>query len=82
MKALHEIGFSEMTPIQEASIPTILSNQDFIGQSETGSGKTAAFAIPVLQKLKGYEAFPQALILCPTRELCDQILQECRRFAK
>ena len=82
LKALNEIGFLEMTQIQAACIPALLSNQDLIGQSETGSGKTAAFAIPVLQKLKGYEAFPQALILCPTRELCDQIMQECRKFAK
>jgi len=81
-RALDEIGFSKMTPIQAAGIPAFLAGHDFIGQSKTGSGKTAAFVIPILQKIQVTEADPQALILCPTRELCDQVLQECRKFSK
>jgi len=81
-RALDEIGFSKMTPIQAAGIPAFLAGHDFIGQSKTGSGKTAAFVIPLLQKIRVAETGPQALILCPTRELCDQVLQECRKFSK
>jgi ATP-independent RNA helicase DbpA len=76
------MGFSEMTAIQAASIPPLLAGKDFIGQSKTGSGKTAAFVIPILQKIQPAVAQPQALILCPTRELCDQVLKECRKFSK
>lgn len=71
-----------MTDVQAACISPMLSGQDLIAQSQTGSGKTAAFLIPLLQKIKGYEAFPQGMILCPTRELCEQVLQECKKFAK
>jgi ATP-independent RNA helicase DbpA len=74
--------FSEMTPIQAAGIPALLAGKDLIGQSKTGSGKTATFVLPVLQKIKINEAEPQALILCPTRELCDQVLKECQKFSK
>lgn len=71
-----------MTPIQAASLPLLLEGKDLIGQSQTGSGKTAAFIIPILQKIQVAERLPQALILCPTRELCDQVLRECRKFSK
>jgi len=81
-RALQEMGFSEMTPIQAASIPKFLAGKDLIGQSKTGSGKTAAFVIPVLHKIRVDESQPQALILCPTRELCDQVLHECQKFSK
>ncbi len=76
------MGFSEMTPIQAATIAPLLAGKDLIGQSQTGSGKTAAFLIPILVKIEITESAPQALVLCPTRELCDQVLLECRKFAK
>lgn len=82
---LHSIeaqGFRQTTPIQAASIPPFLAGHDFIGQSKTGSGKTAAFVIPILHKIRINDVQPQALILCPTRELCEQVLQECRKFSK
>ncbi len=82
LQALGEMGYSQMTPIQAACIPVLLSGQDLIGQSKTGSGKTAAFVIPILQKINISIKQPQALILCPTRELCDQVLRECQKFSK
>lgn len=82
LKALGELGFIDMTPIQASCIPAMLSGHDIVGQSKTGTGKTAAYVLPILQKVKSYEHHPQALILSPTRELCDQILQECRKFSK
>ncbi len=71
-----------MTPIQEACIEPLLAGDDLIGQSKTGSGTTAAFVIPALEKIDLTKNFPQILILCPTRELCLQILQECLKFSK
>ncbi|MBC7466691.1 MAG: DEAD/DEAH box helicase [Bdellovibrio sp.] len=82
LKVIKDISFSEMTPIQAATIPLLLAGQDLIGQSKTGSGKTAAFVIPILQKMDVSILKPQALILCPTRELCDQVLKECQKFSK
>ncbi|MFN7727990.1 MAG: ATP-dependent RNA helicase DbpA [Bdellovibrio sp.] len=82
LRVIEELGYKEMTPIQAASLPLLLEGRDLIGQSQTGSGKTAAFVIPILQKILVSEATPQALILCPTRELCDQVLRECRKFSK
>ena len=82
MQAISETGFSEMTPIQAECIPAILEMRDLIGQSKTGSGKTAAFVIPVLQKIEVKNYHPQALILCPTRELCDQVLKQVHIFSK
>lgn len=82
MQAISETCFSEMTPIQAECIPAILEMRDLIGQSKTGSGKTAAFVIPVLQKIEVKNYHPQALILCPTRELCDQVLKQVHLFSK
>ncbi len=82
LRVIEDMGFTEMTPIQTGSIPALLQGKDLIGQSYTGSGKTAAFVIPILQKIQIEAREPQALILCPTRELCDQVLKECRKFAK
>lgn len=82
LQILTEMGFLEMTPIQAASLPLSLEGKDLIGQSQTGSGKTAAFLLPILQKIKVSEPLAQALILCPTRELCDQVLREARKFSK
>lgn len=79
---IEEMGFKDMTPIQAASIPILMAGKDLVGQSQTGSGKTAAFIIPILEKIKIEKSQPQALILCPTRELCDQVLRECRKFSK
>ncbi len=81
-RVIAEMGYTKMTPIQAASIPLLLNGQDLVGQSQTGSGKTAAFVIPILEKINVQDARPQALVLCPTRELCDQVLRECRKFSK
>jgi ATP-dependent RNA helicase DbpA len=78
---LRSMGFTEMTPIQAKSIPCILNNQDVLAQAKTGSGKTAAFAIGILQQLTTAKQV-QALILCPTRELSEQVAQEIRRLAR
>src|SRR5690348_1669484 len=77
-----ELGFKQMTPIQAKSIPLLLMGKDLIGQSRTGSGKTAAFALPLLEKinLKGRQV--QALILCPTRELSAQVAREIRKLGR
>lgn len=79
---LTTLGYHEMTPIQALSLPAILSGKDVIGQGKTGSGKTAAFGLGLLQKLdlKCYK--PQSLVLCPTRELADQVASELRRLAR
>ncbi len=79
---LAEQKLTEPTPIQLQCIPLLLKGQDLLGQSQTGSGKTLAFALPILQKLELNLRLPQALILCPTRELCDQVVREIRRFGK
>lgn len=76
------MGFTQMTPIQAACIPALLAGKDLIGQSQTGSGKTAAFVLPILHKTDLAVLKPQALILCPTRELCDQVMRECRKFSQ
>lgn len=79
---LHKIGYSEMTPIQEESLPYILEGRDVIAQAKTGSGKTAAFGIGLLHKLRVKNFRVQSLILCPTRELADQVAKELRNIAK
>ena len=79
---LQEIGFETMTPVQAESLPPILENRDVIAQAKTGSGKTAAFGIGLLYKLDVKKFRVQALILCPTRELADQVAKELRRLAR
>lgn len=79
---LNEIGFTELTPIQKASLPILLQSKDLIGQSQTGSGKTAAFVIPILQNIKIDSRIIQALVFCPTRELSTQVVREFRRFGR
>ena len=79
---LIQLGYLEMTPIQAASLPQALAGKDLIAQAQTGSGKTAAFAIPLLNKIDVASFSPQALILCPTRELADQVTTEIRRLAR
>src|SRR4051812_38296689 len=68
-----ELGYESMTPIQAAAIPALLAGQDVIGQSKTGSGKTAAFALAILQSIDLELNDVQALVLCPTRELGQQV---------
>jgi ATP-independent RNA helicase DbpA len=78
-----ELGFAAPTPIQAQAIPVLLAGRDLIGQSSTGSGKTAAFALAVLQRLNLAERRrPQAVILCPTRELCAQVARELRKLGR
>ena len=79
---LESLGYLEMTPIQEKGLPFVLGNRDFIGQANTGSGKTAVFALGILSKLDISNHQPQALVLCPTRELAEQVCIEIRRLAR
>lgn len=82
LRAVRELGFEHMTPIQEQAIPLFMTGQDIIGQAQTGTGKTAAFGIPILQKIDPEDRSLQAVILCPTRELAMQAADELRKFAK
>ena len=79
---LQQLGYLGMTPIQAASLPIALAGHDLIAQAKTGSGKTAAFALVVLANLNVRRFAVQALVLCPTRELADQVTQELRRLAR
>jgi len=79
---LESLGYREMTPIQAQSLPVILELRDLIAQAKTGSGKTAAFGIGLLQKLNPAWFAVQALVICPTRELADQVSNELRRLAR
>ena len=81
LRALNENGFEAPFPIQEAAIPFILKGMDVVGQAHTGTGKTAAFSLPLLTKIK-YDGPVQALILVPTRELAVQVTSEINRLAK
>lgn len=79
---LSELGYAEMTPVQTAALPAILKGQDVRAKAKTGSGKTAAFGIGLLDKISVGKVATQALILCPTRELADQVSKELRRLAR
>lgn len=81
-KAIMDMGFEEMTPIQAKAIPPIMEGKDIIGQAQTGTGKTIAFAIPILESIKPRTRRTQAIILCPTRELAIQVAEEIKRIAK
>lgn len=82
LDAVKEAGFTEATPIQERTIPVLAANHtDFIGIAQTGTGKTAAFSLPILQHIDANKKFVQAIILCPTRELCMQITKDIKRFS-
>jgi ATP-dependent RNA helicase DeaD len=83
LKSVDELGFTQPTPIQEKAIPVLLSGtKDLIGLAQTGTGKTAAFGLPLLQLIDIKHKHPQALIICPTRELCLQIEKELEQFKK
>jgi ATP-independent RNA helicase DbpA len=76
------LNYEQMTPIQAEALPVLLDNKDIIAQAKTGSGKTAAFSLTILNKLKVDHFCIQALILCPTRELAEQVAQSLRRYAR
>lgn len=82
LSVVQELGFTQMTPIQSQSIPLLLQGKDIVGRSKTGSGKTAAFILPILQSLNLKQRTVQALILCPTRELSIQVTKEARKFGR
>jgi ATP-dependent RNA helicase DeaD len=83
VNAISELGFENPTPIQEQSIPVLLTgSNDFVGLAQTGTGKTAAFGLPLLELLDFEENHPQALVLCPTRELCLQITNDIKNYSK
>ncbi len=83
VQAVTELGFETPTPIQEKAIPILLSGtMDFVGLAQTGTGKTAAFGLPLLQLIDTTQKYPQALIVCPTRELCLQICNDLMTFKK
>jgi ATP-dependent RNA helicase DeaD len=81
LKAVEALGFEEPSPIQAAAIPVLLAGSDVVGQSQTGSGKTAAFAIPAIEKVDGTARVVQVLILCPTRELATQVAEEVHKLS-
>ena len=83
VQAVTEMGFETPTPIQEKAIPILLSGTtDFVGLAQTGTGKTAAFGLPLLHLIDTAQKYPQALIVCPTRELCVQICNDLMNFKK
>ena len=81
-RALDELGYEEPSPIQEKAIPELLAGHDMIGQAQTGTGKTAAFGLPLLQYLDPNDDETQAIVLTPTRELCIQVTQALRSYAE
>lgn len=83
LQSVTDLGFTNPTPIQEQAIPVLLSGtMDFVGLAQTGTGKTAAFGLPLLHLINAADKFPQALIVCPTRELCLQITNDLMTFKK
>lgn len=82
LRGVKEMGFEEASPIQCKAIPVAMEGFDIIGQAQTGTGKTAAFGIPVLEKVRKEIKHPQTLVLCPTRELAVQAAEEVRKLAK
>ncbi|HDZ88554.1 MAG TPA: DEAD/DEAH box helicase, partial [Nitrospirae bacterium] len=81
LKSLYQMGFEEPTPIQVAAIPPALNGRDIIGQAQTGTGKTAAFGIPIVQNIRKGK-LPSVLILVPTRELAIQVAEELNRISQ
>ena len=82
LTSIESLGYEHMTPIQAQALPVLLKRQDLLAQAKTGSGKTAAFAIGLLEKIEVQTYQTQALVLCPTRELADQVSKEIRGLAK
>lgn len=81
-RAVRDMGFQEPTPIQSGTIPVIMEGKDVIGQAQTGTGKTLAFAIPILEALSPKGRGVEAIVLCPTRELAVQVAEEFKKIAK
>src|SRR5438105_15836045 len=81
LKAIDKLGFEQASPIQAAAIPVLLQGHDVVGQSRTGSGKTAAFGVPAIEKVDVNQKAPQVLVLCPTRELAVQVSEEVHKLA-
>src|SRR6476659_7442949 len=81
LKAIDKLGFEQASPIQAAAIPPLMEGRDVVGQSMTGSGKTAAFAAPAIEKVDVTQKTAQVLILCPTRELAVQVSEEVHKLA-
>ncbi|MEO8460484.1 MAG: DEAD/DEAH box helicase, partial [Dokdonella sp.] len=81
LKALADVGYETATPIQAATIPPMLAGRDVVGQAQTGTGKTAAFALPILARLDPKKLKPQALVLAPTRELAIQVAEAFQRYS-
>ena len=81
LQAVERMGFEQASPIQSAAIPALLTGRDMIGQSQTGSGKTAAFGIPAIERVDASDASIQVLIMCPTRELASQVAEEIAKLA-
>src|SRR6476661_4944226 len=81
LKAIDKLGFEQASPIQAESIPVLMQGRDVVGQSQTGSGKTAAFAVPAIEKVDPLQRTVQVLILCPTRELAVQVSEEVHKLA-
>ncbi|TAK94536.1 MAG: DEAD/DEAH box helicase, partial [Verrucomicrobia bacterium] len=81
LKAIDRLGFEQAAPIQAAAIPLLMAGKDIVGQSQTGSGKTAAFGIPAVEKVDPNQRAVQVLILCPTRELAIQVSEEIHKLA-
>src|SRR3954465_14215139 len=82
LEALSHLGYERPTPIQEQTIPALLEGRDVIGQAQTGTGKTAAFGLPLLQYTDRDQAEVQAIVLTPTRELCIQVTQAIRAYGQ
>lgn len=81
LASIQQLGFTQPTPIQEKAIPVLLQGtKDFVGLAQTGTGKTAAFGLPLLHLIRKEDKFPQALVICPTRELCLQIANDLNSF--
>ena len=81
LKAIDKLGFEQASPIQAAAIPVLMEGKDVVGQSQTGSGKTAAFAVPAIEKVNPDDRSVQVLVLCPTRELAVQVSEEVHKLA-
>lgn len=81
LKAIDKLGFEQAAPIQAAAIPLLMAGKDIVGQSQTGSGKTAAFGIPAVEKVDSAQRVVQVLVLCPTRELAIQVSEEIHKLA-
>src|SRR6476661_9773962 len=81
LKALNDVGYEAPSPIQAQTIPALLQGRDVLGQAQTGTGKTAAFALPILAQVDLTQTKPQALVLAPTRELAIQVSEAFQKYA-